>query len=186
MTYLFYLFPLFVSILKINFPVFFASKFHNNLPLYSLYCLLEFGLLSLYFNRVIDVFAKDNIGIHIGITGIVIGILDIVFFEHLGSYNTYFLFFEDLMVMGMSLFALFRLMLNDDSRNLFHYPHFWFICIFVFFWSITFLNWGLYDYIDVQMHSSIWKIDCALMVIGIVTYSSFGVVFLLYPKLQKG
>lgn len=162
-----------------------AKKYHNNLPLYSIYCLIEFGLVCLYFNKVIDIFIKRNIGIYIGVAGIVLGIINLIFVQHLNSINSYFLLFEGLSIIGMSLFAFFRLLLKYDSLNLYKYHHFWFISILVFFWSITFLSWGLYDYINQQFFRLALNINIALAIVSIITYSCFGCVFLLYPKMRR-
>ena len=162
-----------------------AFKYHNNLSLYSIYCFIEFGILCVYFNTLIDVFIKKNIGIYIGVIGITLGIINLVFLQHLNSFNSYFLFFEDLSVIGMSLFAFFRMLLKeDDVLLLYQYPHFWFISILVFFWSITFFNWGLYNYINMKLTSAI-KINTAAFIVGTITYVSFGFVFLFYPKNTK-
>ena len=158
--------------------------FHNNLALYSIYCFIEYWLLCLYFNKIIDIFIRKNIGIYIGLIGILLGIANIKYIQHLNSYNSYFLFLEDLAVIGMSLFAFFRLLLTRDSLDLYKYPHFWFISILVFFWSITFLNWGLYNYFNLKLQSEAWKINFGILIVGIVTYGSLGIVFLLYPKMH--
>ncbi len=162
-----------------------AKIYHNNLALYNIYSLVEFGLLSLYFNYMIDVFIKKNIGFYVGIAGILMGILDLIFLQHLDSFNSYFLLFEALSVIGMSLFAFFRLLLKHDSLTLYKYPHFWFISILLFFWSITFLCWGLYDYINQTLRQSALNINTALAIVGIVTYVGLGCVFLLYPKMKN-
>jgi hypothetical protein len=161
-----------------------AKRYHNNLAIYNIYCLIEYVLLCLYFNNVIDVFIKNNTGIYIGIAGAILGILNVIFIQNLYSFNSYFLFFEDLVVIGMSLFAFFRLLLKHDSFHLHKYHHFWFISILIFFWSITFLTWGLYDYINMKLQHEAWKINFTLVTVGSITYSCFGCVFLLYPKMQ--
>ena len=84
----------------------------------------------------------------------------------------------------MSLFAFFRLLLKNDSLHLYNYPHFWFISIIIFFWSITFLYWGLYDYFNLKLQYAAWEINFAELIVAAITYSSFGCVFLLYPKMQ--
>jgi hypothetical protein len=164
---------------------FMARKYHNNIPLYTVYSLIEFGILCFYFNNIIDVFIKKNMGLYIGIVGILLGLINLKFVQSLNTINSYFLFLEGLSLVGMSLFAFFRLLLKHDSLNLFKYHHFWFICIIVFFWSITFLNWGLYDYFNLKWHHLIWKINIALSVAGSIAYGGFGLVFLFYPKMQK-
>ena len=161
-----------------------AIKYHNNLPIYAVYGFVEFGLLCLYFNNTIDVFIEKNIGIYIGIGGIILGIINLIFIQHLNSLNSYFLLFEGLCVIGMSLFAFFRLLLKQDSLHLYKYPHFWFISILVFFWSITFLNWGLYDYFNLKLQHAAWEINNVLPIVSAFTYCCFGCVFLLYPKME--
>ncbi len=162
-----------------------AKKYHNNLPLYTIYSFFEFGILCLYFSKIIDVFIKKKIGIYIGILGIILGILNLIFLQHLYDLNSYFLLFESLSVIGMALFAFFRMLLKQDSLKLNKYPHFWFTSILLFFWSITFLSLGLYEYINTRLHRSIVTIDTALDIIGCITYIGLGCVFLLYPKMQK-
>ena len=162
-----------------------AKKYADNLSLYSIYCFVEFGLICLYFNKIIDVFVKKNIGVYIGVGGILFGVLNLVFIQSLDSLNSYFLFFEGLSVIGMSLFAFFRLLLKHDSLHLYRYHHFWFISCLLFFWSITFLNWGLYDYFNMKFQYEAWKINFALVIVSAITYFGIGCVFLLYPKMQN-
>jgi hypothetical protein len=162
-----------------------AIKYHNNLPVYAIYCFIEFGLLCLYFNFLIDVFTKKKIGIYIGVAGIIFGVVNVTFVQNLNSINSYFLFFEGLSVIALSLFAFFRLLLKHDSLNLYRYHHFWFISILIFFWSITFLTWGLYDYINLELQHEAWKINVGLMIAGTITYGCFGFVFILYPKIPR-
>jgi hypothetical protein len=165
---------------------YFAAKhYHTNLPVYTIYCLVEFGILCLYFNNVIDVFAKKGIGIYIGTAGIVLGIINMTFIQNLNTLNSYFLFFEGLSVIALSLFAFFRFLLKYDSLYLYKYHHFWFISILIFFWSITFLTWGLYDFINTALKHDAWKINSGLMVIGTITYGGFGCIFLLYNKMHN-
>jgi hypothetical protein len=162
-----------------------AKKFHNNMPVYSVYCFFEYALLCLYFNNVIDIFKKRHIGIYIGVAGIVLGILNSIFIQNIYSFNSYFLFLEGLSVIALSLLTFFRLLIRDDTPNLYKCYHFWFISILVFFWSVTFLTWGLYDYISSQLENESWKINFVLMAVGTITYGSLGCVFLLYNKMQS-
>jgi hypothetical protein len=162
-----------------------AKKYHNNLWLYTIYSFVEFVILCVYFQNVIDVFLKRKIGIYIAAFGIIFGIINVLFLQHIDSFNSYFLLFEGLLVIGMSLFAFFRLLLKHDSLKFYKYPHFWFISILIFFWSITFLSWGLYDYINLELQQSALNINTALAVISAITYTCFGLVFLLYPKMNS-
>ncbi len=161
-----------------------SKVYHNNLALFAIYCFLEFGLTCFYFNKVIDVFIEKNIGFYIMTIGIVFGILNLIFLQHIDSINFYFLFFEGLTIIGMSLFAFFRFLLKQENLDLYKYPHFWFISILIFFWSITFLFWGLYDYVNQQFKAIATPFNFILPAAGIITYIAHGVVFLLYPKMK--
>ncbi len=162
-----------------------AIKYHNNLALYAIYSIIEFIMLCLYFNNVVDVFKKNNFAIFLGISGTILGILNLVFLQHLASLSSFFLLFEGVSVIGMSLFAFFRMLLKYDSLRLYTYPHFWFISIILFFWNITFLTWGLYEYITQQLLPSALNINRILEVVGIITYCAMASVFLLYPKMTR-
>jgi hypothetical protein len=85
----------------------------------------------------------------------------------------------------MSLFAFFRLLLQERLMHLSRYPHFWFISILAFFWCITFINWGLYDYFTQRLKEDSWKINFFLHVVNIITYSGIAFVFIFYPKMKE-
>jgi len=162
----------------------FAIKYHNNLSVYSIFNIVQFVLLAAYFNFAIDVFRKSNIGLYIGIAGMAVGILNIVFLEPLGNFNTNFLLFEALCIIAMALFFFFRLLLVNDNFQLHRYPHFWFSVILVFFWSASFLCWGLYDYyIYLKKGSKI--ISYSILAINLITYIAIGISFLSYHKMTR-
>lgn len=151
--------------------------------LYGGYSILEFFLLTLYFNYTIDIFKKKRIGFFIGIAGVILGLLNLLFLQSPNTINSYFFLFEALIVIGMSLFAFFRMLLKNDSLNLYKYPHFWLTSILLFFWNVTFFSWGLY-YFTMEFRQVAWTINATLMIAGSVTYFSLGLVFLLYPKMK--
>jgi hypothetical protein len=164
---------------------FYLSKaYHNNLYLFAVYCIIEFALTCLYFNKVIDVFIEKNIGYYIMVVGVTFGVVNLLFIQHVDGINFYFLFFEGLMIIGMSLFAFFRFLLKQENLDLYKYPHFWFISVLIFFWSITFLFWGLYDYVNQQFKAIAPPFNFILPAAGIITYLTHGIVFLLYPKMK--
>lgn len=162
-----------------------ARKYHNNLTLYTYYNILEYIILCIYYNQVIDIFFKWRIGIFAAGVGLILGLLNLSFLQPPDTINSYFLLFEGLSIIGMSLFAFFRLLMKYDSLNLHKYHHFWFMSVLVFFWSVTFLTWGLYDYLNTALRKSAWKINTELAIAGIIMYTCFGLIFLLYPKMQS-
>ncbi len=155
------------------------------MPLYAIYCLLEFGLIAIYFNYSIDVFRKYNIGYYIGLLGLVLGLINILFIQGLYILTSYFLVFEGIFIIGMGLFSFFRLLLKNDQLQLNRYPHFWFTTILLFFWSMTFISWALYDYFSIKHDKFAAVIDSSIHTVGSLFYVSICCVFLLYPKMER-
>jgi len=178
-------FLLFTEILNESIALYTATKFHTNIPEYNIYSLVELSITCWYFNNIIDTFKRKNIGFYIGVVGVGLGILDLIFLEHINVMNSYFLFLEGFLIIGMCLFAFFRLLLKHDELRLFKYTHFWFICIFLFFWCITYLSWGLYDIIGKNFSQYIPIISFCIWMVNIITYGGIGLIFFFYPKMQN-
>jgi hypothetical protein len=162
-----------------------AVKYHNNYPLHALYCLFEFATVSLYFNYSIDVFRKRNIGLKIGIVGVLVGICNIAFIEGLLKMNHYFLIYEGVFIIGMGMFSFLRMLGSEESTKIHLDPHFWFTAIFVCFWVVSMTKWSLNDYLAI--HYSYYSILVSVGVIffSMFLYLCFAVVFLLIPYLKK-
>lgn len=161
-----------------------SKKWHNNSPIYSIYSLVEFVAISLYFNYSIDTFRSKNIGYYIGAVGFIIGVLNIIYLQPLNTFNSYYLFFEGIAIITMSLFSFFRMLMREDSLVLYTYPNFWFTAILSFLWSSSFLNWGFSDYVYNNHREKMWLLGNTLYIINIVTYVTIAAVFLLFPKMK--
>ena len=165
---------------------FLCGKFlHDNMPVYAVYNLLEFVFVSMFFNRSIDVFYKRNVGYYIAVIGLFVGIINIVCIQGIHSLNSYFLFFEGVVIIAMALLLFFRLLINNNHLQLYRSPHFWLATVLVFFWSITMLNWSMYDYFLANHKELLVFVNTSIVVVGIVTYVAIGCIFILYPKMSK-
>lgn len=162
----------------------FAIKHQNNVFIYNIQCIIYFSLISLYFNYTIDVFRKRNIGVIISLFGIIVGCLNIMYFQPLTIYNTYFIFFEGIMIISMALFYFFRMLINTEQFIIYKNAHFWFAVIFILLWNLSFINWGLLDYFMFRLQHMVWIISLSVLLINIFTYSALGFILLIYPKLK--
>lgn len=160
-----------------------GRKYHNSSIVYNFFNPFELLCFSLYFNYSVDVFRKRNIGWYIAGLGIVIGIINVTA-RSIFLFNSYYLLFEGFTVNAMSLFALFRLFIKNDALQFRKYPHFWFPVTFLMFWSITFLNWGLYDYLILTLKRDKLYIDLVITFINIFTYLAMGLILFLFPKMH--
>lgn len=163
---------------------YFAYKIRNNYYVYGIYNPIQLVIISWYYNTTIDRFKINNAGIIIGLTGAVFGIINYLFIQSPKVMNSYFLLTECLIIIAYSLYFFYRLLLGDDDIKLFANPNFWFASLFLFYWTGTFLIWGMYDYLRFNVVGSSSLVHILLLIVSVITYIGFGTVFLLYKKIQ--
>jgi hypothetical protein len=173
-----------VCILNESISYYCAVKYHTNLLVYNIYDLVEFFLVCLYFNSTIDIFIKKKIGLFLGIIGLVVGLLTMYSIQPTKQINTYFIFFEGFCITGMSLYAFYKILLNNEQLQLTLYPHFWFTATLLMYWNISLANWGTYDLLRVKFPGIIGFLNSFIWSLDILCYMAFGTIFYLYPKMQ--
>lgn len=150
-------------------------------PAYHIYSIVELFLTTVYFLKTIK---PRNIKTMLILAALIcpaIGLLNMRF-QSIKTINSYMLIFECFTIICMSIYALYRILLDETVLDTFKYPHFWFWASFLLYWSGSFFYWAFLISI-VQSHSkfgewvSIWQV-----VINIILYLGIGVTFLLYPK----
>lgn len=152
----------------------------NNILVYHLYNPVEFFMLALYFNETIDIFKKKKIGIYIGIAALLLGVVNSLYIQHIDEINTYYLLFEGLCIISISLFSFYQIMLKDTYTSPIKDPHFRISFLLLFYWCITFISWGVYETVTVDKHAII--ITYILWVANILFYLGITVVLLLYKR----
>lgn len=162
-----------------------ASRYHNNMLVYTLYGFFEFTLVSLYFNYSIDTFRKKYIGYFIALAGLIIGITNSILYQSIFSLNTIFIFLECIGIVCMSLYSFYRLLLTSTTLRLYERVHFWFPCIFLFNWCATLSYWGLYSHFRNTAKEKIPILNISLTIVNILTYLAFSAVFLFYTKMKN-
>ncbi|MEO6831234.1 MAG: hypothetical protein ABI378_03185, partial [Chitinophagaceae bacterium] len=162
-----------------------AIRFGNNMPVYALYSPIELLLICLYFNFSIPTLQRRGIGWYLAILGILVSVLNAVFFQPLTTFNSNFLYFEGVVIIGLSLYSFYFLVRSSDDLQLTKLRHFWFSFIQCSFWTITFINWGLYEYFIVHVQRFVPAINIFISVISGVAYLCIALVFWQYPKLKS-
>ncbi len=159
--------------------------YRNNMPVYSIFNILQLMLICLYFNYSIDMFFKRHVGVWLAILVLVLGICNICFLQPLDQFNSYFLIFESVLVIFLCIFAYTRLLFTVEDLRLRAYPHFWFLSIGFAFWSFTLVNWAMYDYFIEQSQGDTHFVNLFIVFVNLLTYSGTGIVFYLYPYMIK-
>jgi hypothetical protein len=161
-----------------------ARRYRNNMVVYHVYAPLHLFLVSLYFNQSISSFKRQHLGWYLGFASIAVGLINSLFFQPIEVLNSYYLLFAGFVIISMSLYAFYRILENDEIGTL-NNPHFWFSFILLFFWSVTYLNWAVYQILSKNVTEYMALVRFALPLVSAITYFGFGLVFLFYPKKQK-
>lgn len=157
-----------------------AFKTGSNIIVYHIYNPIEFFLLSLYFNFTIDIFRRKHVGIYIGFFALLMGVLNSLYIQPITEFNTYYLLFEGLCIISISLFSFYQLMLKDTYTSPVADPHFRISFLLLFYWCITFISWGVYEMVDTAKSNYI--IGLILWTANIIFYLGVAIVFLLYKR----
>lgn len=165
---------------------FYARKYHNNAPVYSLSCLLELGIIGLYFNKAVAGLQKRHIALALTAGGVIAGLFHLTFLQPPppGQLSSNFLFLECLMISAFSLFAIFK-MQDTPSVAIWREVHFWIPAILLFYECTAFWNWAIYNYVINNVRDKAIYFSISLLLINIVTYAGILLVLIFYPKMQR-
>lgn len=140
------------------------------------------ALITLYFSYILKGFRKNKIAIWTGLIGIIFGIVNFTILQKINAFSVNYLLFEGFCVILLALIAFYYLLLNEDDLKLHLYPHFWFTSILLFFWSVTYVTWGIFPLI--QSKENVQLVGMFIWLINVISYAAITLVFLLYPKMK--
>jgi hypothetical protein len=156
--------------------------YRNNFFTYHIYTPIELFVIVNYFVRSIGLGNSEYTGVWLGIAGIMLSLINSLLLQSFYQINSYYLLFEGLVVLGFCLISFYRLLIKDDvvpGRMV----HFWITICFLFYWSLTYANLGLYG-AQVGKNSLLTKIfDVTLYSANLLFYFGIALVFVRYKKL---
>ncbi len=155
-----------------------------NVIVYHIYNPIQLLILSAYYNQIISFFKPKGIGYAIGVTGLLISIVNSLFIQQpTTSLNSYFIIIEALFVISMTLCYFYDFLNTKHITKHFTTPDFWISCLLLLFWSFTFFRWLASLSMPGVVSANIYYILYMMWAINIITYTGFGLVFLFYRKL---
>lgn len=161
----------------------YARKFGNNALVYSIYGLLELGIIGLYFSGTVAELKKRHFALGLTAISISAGVLYLMFIQPVYKLNSNFMFLECIIVSGFSLYAIFK-MQNTPSVAIWREVHFWIPAILLFYECTAFWSWGIYGYLLKSHAEKTIYINTSLLLINIITYAGICVVLIFYPKMK--
>lgn len=157
--------------------------FRNNMFTYHVYSPIEFFVICLFFNEQNKILKQNNIGIGLGIIGILAGISNTVFLQPLNVFNSYYLLFEGTMIILLCLLSLYSILINDNV-NFKMQSFFWVTLALMFYWSITYTGWGVFSFIDMKKKTLYHIYDIVIYVSNLMFYSFLSIILFNYKKLN--
>lgn len=161
-----------------------AFHYHNNYPVYAILDIFEQATLCLYFNACIPLFNRYRIGFYLAALSIIVGIVNLAFFQPARTFDSNYLNYETVLTVLMAFTSLMGIILKDQGR-LFTSPHFWFALILIVFWCTTFPAWGLYDMLTDALRGQKFIIDHFIMIVCCICNIGDFLVFLLLAAKMK-
>lgn len=153
----------------------------NNIFTYHIYSPIEFFLICFYFNLINKILRKNNIGLLIGIAGVIVSIINTSNFQPLKTFNSYYLLFEGTIIIILCLLTLCDVLLSD-SFDFNRRSYFWITLALMLYWSITYTGWGIFNLLNAENRSFLKTFMVISQGSNIVFYISIGFVFIYYKK----
>ncbi len=151
-------------------------------PVYHFYSAVEIFMTTLYFLKTIKPYHHKFL---VGLSAILyplIAILNCIFLQPLHEINTNMISLESIIIIPMALYALYKMLVNDEIMNMFKYPHFWLWTSLLIYWSSVFFFWACFNALmkdDSPYKNLLLSLDGY---VNIVVYAIMGLTLLFYPK----
>lgn len=161
-----------------------AIIFHSNMIVYNLASLL----MTLCFGNYVKCFLSPNkflISKFLNIGTILFWCCTTYRLHSLSISNNLFVTYECLLTVTCCIIIIEILLNLPHYTSLRITPHFWFACLFIFSYILTFSQYSLYDYISARHASFKNIIDESLFVFNILQNLAFFTVFFFYPNKQS-
>jgi len=162
----------------------FKYKKMHTMVLYHFYCVIDFFFIILFFLNAIKSRKKH---LYILISSIILpllAILNIIFLQPINKFNSNVFILESFSVIGMSLYSLYTILIDERLTMVYKYPNFWFWVFFLILNSGTFFFWACIFPIskDKNLRDIAQNIQ---VVINIFIYIGFGFILFFYPKMVR-
>lgn len=159
-----------------------AHKYALRYTFYHFYDIVESILTTSYFIFAFKPVNKHRLVIINVISWPVVGVLNILFFQPLGTMNTNMLMVESFMFIGLSLLLIYVTIKQNKVENIFKYPHFWMAVLFLILWCSSFFFWALVH----SLYLDKWKYRIVVMylqsIIEAIVYLGMATTLYLYNR----
>lgn len=161
-----------------------AEYFKYNLIIYNLTNPIELALIIAFFTSTIKNRDTKLLKKALYAICIVAATINFIFFQDIFDvFNTNFLAFESLLVVGLAQFYFYTVLINDDIHTF--TTDFLFSSLLLVYWSFSFFYWLLfYGFHESFGSENLEWFGNIMKIVNTIMYASFGIIFLFYEKLR--
>lgn len=156
---------------------------HNNMPVFHIWCPIELLLICAYFSKAIPNLRSKYVPFVFGGVGLILAIVNALFWQPVDTINSIFLMYEAFTVIGFSLYTFYKLALGE--RDITKTTVFWFTSIFLLNWSSVFVYWGISPFFLTTLKKYSYLFSTTLWVVNVITYLGLSVIFGTYKKFLR-
>ncbi len=175
-------FLLFLTLVQESIAMYFRLTRHNNFPTYHIYTPIELSVICFYF--ILSFRSKYKYWIAGILTTIscALSILNTIYLQPLKTFNSYYLLFEGFTIITLCLLSFYKILIRDDvsPRKM---AHFWLTISFLFYWSLTYVDFGLIGKLETISPKLAEVFTYSLSTANILFYLAVAIVFFFYKKL---
>ena len=161
-----------------------ATYYRNNMLIYAVYGIVEFFLITSYFTGRIRLLKSGYIPPILLMSGVLLGVANIVWMQGWSRLNTNFLYFEAIVIISLSLGYCLQTVWDYEGDRIPDLPHFLFSVIIAGYWTVTVVCWGFYNVFVRLLKEEIVYVNTGILIVNILAYSAIGYLFYRYPKLK--
>jgi hypothetical protein len=150
--------------------------------IYYIYGIVEILMANYYFIILLN--PKNKKLAYWLCTTIWLGInaLNAILLKGYGSLNTNIIMLESLNIITLSLYAIYCMLKDSASDNIFRHTHFWMATSWVVYWSITFFFWAFIKILYKNHWQYMGPVLTGQVIVTIIIYAGTGLLMLLNNK----
>lgn len=159
---------------------------YRNLPLgvaHNVFSVFEILLTTAFFLLVVNYRNVLFKTIGITIVWLIIIILNSIFYNPYNYLNINVLVLESVYFIGLSLYVLYNMLLDDNAEDLFRNSLFSLVCLQLILWGGSFMFWSLGIYL-INNNINATAVNNYHIILNILVYFGFFIVYTVFGKLK--
>lgn len=161
-----------------------AVRYRNNLGVFSFSSIADAFLICMYFNYSNHFFRRHHIGIIAAGLSVIVGLVSNFVIQSPASFPSYFLHYQALAVIVLSLLSLAYMQRTHDYLDIRSKPHFWVCIVLIFYWCTTYFNWTLLEYYAHLPSQESRVVLLSMFFTNLITNLATALLFFLTPKMR--